>query len=68
MDIATVLGLIGALAFIAMAMLLGGNFGMYVDLPSVLIVFGGSTFVVLMQYPMRQFFLLIQNRGQGFCV
>lgn len=66
MDIATVLGLIGALAFIAMAMLLGGNFGMYVDLPSVLIVFGGSTFVVLMQYPMRQFFSSFKIAGKAF--
>ncbi|ODQ00966.1 flagellar motor protein PomA [Salinivibrio sp. SS2] len=66
MDIATVLGLIGALAFIAMAMLLGGNFGMYVDLPSVLIVFGGSLFVVLMQYPMKQFFSSFKIAGKAF--
>jgi len=65
-DIATVLGLIGALAFIAMAMLLGGNFGMYVDLPSVLIVFGGSLFVVLMQYPMKQFFSSFKIAGKAF--
>nr|WP_136250112.1 flagellar motor protein PomA [Ningiella ruwaisensis] len=55
MDLATLIGLIGALGFVIMAMVLGGDLGIFFNVPSVLIVFGGSTFVVLMQYPLAQF-------------
>nr|WP_218137635.1 flagellar motor protein PomA [Photobacterium damselae] len=47
--------MLGAFAFIVMAMLLGGSLGMFFDVPSVLIVFGGTTFVVLMKYSIGQF-------------
>nr|WP_217906874.1 flagellar motor protein PomA [Photobacterium damselae] len=47
--------MLGAFAFIVMAMLLGGSLGMFFDMPSVLIVFGGTTFVVLMKYSIGQF-------------
>lgn len=55
MDLATLIGMLGAFAFIVMAMLLGGSLGMFFDVPSVLIVFGGTTFVVLMKYSIGQF-------------
>ncbi|HIF9313495.1 TPA: flagellar motor protein PomA [Photobacterium damselae] len=55
MDLATLIGMLGAFAFIVMAMLLGGSLGMFFDMPSVLIVFGGTTFVVLMKYSIGQF-------------
>jgi len=54
-DLATIIGFIGALGFVIMAMVLGGDLGIFFNIPSVLIVFGGSAFVVLMQYPMSQF-------------
>lgn len=56
MDLATLIGLVGAFAFVAMAMLLGGSLGMFFDVPSVLIVLGGTTFVVLIKYSISQFF------------
>lgn len=55
MDLATLIGMLGAFAFIVMAMLLGGSLDMFFDMPSVLIVFGGTTFVVLMKYSIGQF-------------
>ncbi|MBF7074702.1 flagellar motor protein PomA [Glaciecola sp. MH2013] len=55
MDLATIIGMIGAIGFIVMAMILGGDLGMFFNVPSVLIVFGGSLFVVLSQYPLSQF-------------
>ncbi|WP_108651872.1 flagellar motor protein PomA [Dongshaea marina] len=55
MDLATLLGFVGALGFVVMAMMMGGSIAIYVDIPSVLIVFGGSLFVVLMKYNMGQF-------------
>ncbi|MDP5254185.1 MULTISPECIES: flagellar motor protein PomA [unclassified Vibrio] len=56
MDLATLIGLIGSFAFIIMAMILGGSISMFVDTTSLLIVIGGSAFVVLMKFTMGQFF------------
>ncbi|MBL1378791.1 flagellar motor protein PomA [Zobellella iuensis] len=55
MDLATLIGLIGAMAFIAMAMVLGGGMTMYVDVPSIFIVLVGSLFVVMMKFNLGQF-------------
>ncbi|WP_026376959.1 flagellar motor protein PomA [Aestuariibacter salexigens] len=56
MDLATVIGMLGAIGFIVMAMILGGDIGMFVNVPSILIVFGGTLFVVLSYYTLGQFF------------
>lgn len=57
MDLATLIGMIGAIGFIVMAMFIGsaGDPGMFGDLVSVLIVFGGSIFVVLSKFTLPQF-------------
>jgi len=54
-DLATIIGMLGAFAIIVFAMLLGGSLSMFADLPSVLIVLVGSTLVCLMKYPMSKF-------------
>lgn len=56
MDLASLIGILGGIAFIVMAMVLGGELGMFVDIPSVLIVFCGSVFVALSHYTMGQYF------------
>ncbi|PYF78381.1 MULTISPECIES: flagellar motor protein PomA [Marinomonas] len=55
MDIATLIGLIGSFIVIISAIFVGGSAGMFVNVPSILIVLIGSLFVVLMQYPLSQF-------------
>lgn len=66
MDLATLLGLIGGLAFVVMAMILGGSIMMFVDVTSILIVVGGSVFVVLMKFTMGQFFGAAKIAGKAF--
>ncbi|MGR6860968.1 flagellar motor protein PomA [Aliivibrio salmonicida] len=56
MDLATLIGLVGSFAFIIMAMVLAGGLAIFMDTTSVLIVLGGSTFVVLMKFTVGQFF------------
>ncbi|WP_406664277.1 flagellar motor protein PomA [Gallaecimonas sp. GXIMD1310] len=56
MDLATLIGIVGAFAFIVMAMVMGGSISAFMDVPSVLIVVAGSMCVVLMKYNMGQFF------------
>lgn len=55
MDLATLIGMIGAICFVLMAMVMGGDLGIFFNVPSIFIVFGGSVFVVLSQYPIGQF-------------
>jgi chemotaxis protein MotA len=54
-DLATLIGMIGAICFVLMAMVMGGDLGTFFNVPSIFIVFGGSVFVVLSQYPLGQF-------------
>nr|WP_255202901.1 flagellar motor protein PomA [Vibrio natriegens] len=49
-----------------MAMVLGGSIGMFVDVTSILIVVGGSTFVVLMKFTIGQFFGATKIAGKAF--
>jgi chemotaxis protein MotA len=55
-DLATVIGIIGAIGFIAMAMFKGGDIGIFYEINAIFIVFFGSFFVVLSHYTLSQFF------------
>jgi len=54
-DIATIVGMFGALGIIVAAILTGGDLGAFIDVPSVLIVVGGTTFAVLFRVTLAQF-------------
>ena len=66
MDLATLIGLIGGLGFVVMAMLLGGGLMMFINGPSVLIVLGGSICVVMMKFTMAQFFGAAKIAAKAF--
>ena len=66
MDLATLLGILGAIGFIVMAMILGGDISMFVDTQSILIVFCGSLFIVLANYNMGQFFGIGKIAAKAF--
>ncbi len=53
MDIASIVGVVGALLVIAMAT--GGDFLRFIDLPSILIVFGGTFLCVLAKSSLSEF-------------
>ncbi len=57
MDLATIIGILGAIGLIAMSMVLSsdGQVAMFYNTPSVVIVFGGSIFIVLSNFTMGQF-------------
>ncbi len=55
MDLATLIGLVGAFGIVIFAMLSGGSIDMFVNTPSLLIVMVGSLFVVLMKFSLGQF-------------
>ncbi|MBO1897053.1 flagellar motor protein PomA [Shewanella sp. BF02_Schw] len=55
MDLATLIGIIGAFAFIIGAMITSGGIGLFIDVPSIFIVVAGSLFVVMMKFNLKQF-------------
>lgn len=55
MDVASLIGLIGAVGMIVGSMISSGGILPFLDLPSVLIVFGGTFFSVMYLLPMNTF-------------
>ena len=55
MDLATVLGLIAGFGLLATAVAMGGSFAAFVDVPSLLIVFGGTAAVTLTCFSLSEF-------------
>jgi chemotaxis protein MotA len=55
MDLATLIGLVGALGIIVAAIATGGDIIQFIDVASILIVGGGSVMAVLMQFPLSTF-------------
>jgi chemotaxis protein MotA len=53
-DIATIIGLIGCAAVLIWSISLGPGFSIFVDFPSIILVFGGTFFVVCMKFSLRQ--------------
>ncbi len=50
MDLGTIIGLIGGSGLILSAIFMGGSLGMFIDIPSVLIVVGGSGFTGFIRF------------------
>ena len=66
MDLATLVGLLGAFGIVVAAMVTGGDVGVFVNVPSALIVLGGSLFVVLMKFPLAHFLGIAKVMGKAF--
>jgi chemotaxis protein MotA len=52
MDLATVIGLISGTILIAVAIILGGNAAIFINVPSILIVFGGTLATIFIKFKM----------------
>ena len=66
MDLASLIGFIGTLGMIAGAMVSAGGLGMFVDVPSLLIVVGGSFFAVRYTAPLPVFLGSFGAMGKAF--
>lgn len=55
MDLATLIGLVGACLVVATAILLGGSVSSFLDTPSLVLVIGGTLLVTLMKFSVKQF-------------
>lgn len=65
MDLATLIGILGAFGVVVTAVFLGGSFGQFVDLPSILIVLGGGFAATLIRFQLSD---IVAALGTGFKV
>lgn len=54
MDLATILGMVAGASVVGLAIVFGGSPGMFVNVPSMLIVIGGSIAAVLIRFPLHE--------------
>jgi len=65
-DLATLVGLLGALGLIIVTMMMSGDLMMFVNVPSMVIVFGGTFFAVMAKYGIGQYFTALKTAGKSF--
>ncbi len=66
MDLGTVIGLVVTLGLLFGAMAMGVGLGPYIDIPSVLIVFGGTAGVMMVGFKMEQIKIVGKVFGKAF--
>lgn len=66
MDLATIVGLVGGIGMIVMAMVVGGDPVVYYNLPAVLIVLVGSLFVAMQKFTLEQFMGAFKVAGKAY--
>ena len=64
MDIATVIGIVSGAIVVAIAILLGGDFGTFVNVPSILIVVGGGFAATVIRFPLANVFSALALGGK----
>jgi chemotaxis protein MotA len=55
LDLATLIGLIGAFGIVLTSIMLGGSAGTFVNTPSLLVVLGGTVLVTMMKFSLGKF-------------
>jgi chemotaxis protein MotA len=65
-DLATIIGVIGAFSIVTFAMAYGGDVTLFFNIPSLLIVVVGSLFTVLMKFGFRQFLGVAKVASKAF--
>ena len=53
MDIATIVGIISAFGLVLIAIFMGGGIGIFINIPALMIVVGGTIGATMINYPLR---------------
>ncbi len=56
MDFATILGVISAFGLVAIAIVMGGGVSLFINVPALMIVMGGTLGATMINYPLRDVF------------
>ncbi|MEE8430847.1 MAG: motility protein A, partial [Candidatus Desulfatibia sp.] len=54
MDIATIVGVISAFGLVLMAIFMGGGLNIFINVPALMIVVGGTMGVTMINYPLKE--------------
>lgn len=54
MDIATIVGVISAFGLVLVAIFMGGGLGLFINIPSLMIVVGGTLGATMINYPLKE--------------
>lgn len=66
MDLATLVGIIGALGLIVASMVMAGDLMMFANAPSLVIVVGGTIFAVMSKFGLGQYLSAMKVAGKSF--
>jgi chemotaxis protein MotA len=66
LDLATVVGVVAGLGLIIAAIFMGGGAGMFVNIPSMLIVIGGTIAATLINFPLHEVMRVIKVTPRAF--
>ena len=66
MDLGSIFGLLGTWVLIVWAMAVGGQIGIFVNVPSILMVVGGSITVVIFSFPVEYLKRIVSIGRKGF--
>ncbi|WP_027858976.1 flagellar motor protein PomA [Marinobacterium jannaschii] len=66
MDLATLIGLLGGFGLVIASMVTGGDVGVFVNIPSLMIVVGGTLFVAMMKFTLGGFLGAGKVAGKAF--
>jgi len=66
MDIATIIGIFAGVILVMSAIFVGGNFGMFINMPSIFIVFGGTIAATLINFPLQDVLGVIKTVKNAF--
>lgn len=56
MDIATLIGIVSAFALVLISIMLGSGLGLFINIPSMMIVVGGTLGATMIHYPLKDVF------------
>ena len=66
LDLATIAGIVSGVGLLAASIFLGGGMGMFINIPSILIVVGGTAAATLVNFPMREVVSVIKVLPKAF--
>lgn len=66
MDIATIIGIVGGFALIFITVVIGGSIGIFLSVPSILVVGGGTLASALINYPLNDVLAIVGPLRKSF--
>jgi len=67
-DLATFIGVVGGFAVVIMAVMMGGDLSLFINMPSMTVVAGGTIAVVFIRFPMAEVFNAFKVAANAFFV